>query len=741
MTILSVLRASGLLLAIVSGAAISAPASAQALERSLRSTTTGGAQIFARVPAGWRAGDPLVVVNHGYSLGFDNSPSLGPLAELLLAQGSAVAASGYRTGGWALFVALDDNLLLIERFSAEFGAPGALFAVGGSMGGLTSLKMAEDPRFAARIAGAYALCPPADGLHAWDSGFDLRMIYDAVCDGVGGGELLTGDAPLEWAVNLPDIPLEVDLTDRSDPALRTLARITQCTGVTLPSFLRTPPQRDRLRAIQALSGIDDDEFLITNLGYSVFGMSELVRATDKLAGRNPFDNTHTRYVWALPPAQQAGNTIDDRVQRVAGDAFARLALAHSSQVNGNASVPILSLHTSRDQLVPAWHQRQLRGWYGHSDAANLVQGIVVESRRSHCDFRGPELEAGWNALRQWVADGRKPSVADVQQRCLGIATAASECRIDATASLPQNLPAPPPTEATPDSRYAQSGIWYDPRRNGEGLFIEELDGSLNARDEPQRRRVAISWYTYAPGAAGGGAQRWITGVGVAHAHGVVIEDAVLVFDGRLGAANPVRRVPFGRIELVFDRDTTQTSPAASTARLRWQGPPGWGSGELALERLAWARTGLSDSALNARSPPIDTGSSRRGGIYFDPSRDGQGFFVQQQQGPAGQPTRSFLAFFTFDASGNPLWLLGADGVSANGRIVFDPVISTRGTRFDAFDPAQVQRLRWGRVELQYRDCDIIALNWWADDPQLGSGQMPVQRVVARRGAATGCTPG
>jgi hypothetical protein len=740
MTIFPALRTAALLLAMLLGAASSPSASAQSVERSLRSSTPGGAQIFARVPAGWQAGGPLVVVNHGYSLGFDDSPSLGPLAELLLSQGYAVAASGYRTGGWALFVALDDNVLMIERFSAEFGAPGQLFAVGGSMGGLTSLKMAEDPRFAPRLAGAYSLCPPADGLRAWDSGFDLRMIYDAVCDGVGGGELLTGDAPLAWALNLSDIALNVDLTDRNDPALRTLARITQCTGVTLPSFLRTSPQRDRLRQIQALSGIDDEEFLLTNLGYSVFGMSELVRAPDKLAGSNPFDNTGARYVLALPPAEQAASTIDGRVERIAGDPFARLALAHSSQVNGNASVPIMSLHTSGDQLVPAWHQRQLRGWYAHSDAANLVQGIVVESERSHCDFRAPELEAGWNALRQWVADGRKPSVAEVQQRCLGTASAASECRIDATASLPQNLPAPLPTNAAPDARFAHSGVWFDPRRDGEGLFIEELDGSLNTRDEPQRRRVALSWYTYAPGADSAGAQRWITGVGVAHGNGVVIEDAVLVFDGRLGAATPVRRVPFGRIEIVFDRDIALNSPAASTARLRWQGPPGWGSGELVLRRLVWARSGLSDPALAAASPAIDTGSSRRSGIYYDPARDGQGFVLHQQQGAAGQPARSFLAFFTFDANGNPLWLLGVDGVSANGRIVFDPVTTTRGARFDAFEPAQVQRLRWGRLELEYSGCDITAVNWRADDPRQGNGRMAVQRIVARRGAATGCTP-
>jgi hypothetical protein len=742
-------RATGLGLALLLLGGV-APVAAQSGPRELRTITAGGANVYMRLPAGWRAGGPLVVVSHGYSLDFDEMPDLGPLVELQLAQGYAVAASGFRTRGWAPYVALDDNALLVERFTAEFGAPGQILAVGGSMGGLISLRMGEDRRFAGRVAGVYALCPVVDGGRAWDSGFNLRIVYDAVCAGVGGGELLQGDAPLNWAMNLAEVPESISFDSRSDPAVRTAARITQCTGVTLPAFLRTSAQRDRLATIKALSGINDEEFLLLNLGYATFGLSELVRAPDKAAGSSPFDNRLVRHADALPPAQAATSSIDERVRRVAPDRFARLRLLEASNANGLGSAPIVSLHTSGDELVPAWHQRLLRTRYRGQPVAygapgfespNLLSAIVLESEGSHCSFNQPELEAGWNALRQWIADGRKPSVAELAQRCRDSGGAAA-CRIDAQASASSMLAQVPRTllPYAPASANSRSGIWFDPARGGEGLVIEEIDESLSARENAFPQRAVVSWYTYAPGAAGGGAQRWITGLGVAHGDALVIDDAVLVSGGRLGQAVPVTRTRFGRIEIVFEEAAGNADPQAVTARLRYAATAaGYGSGELALRRLVFSRAGASTSAIEAGTAAGDPLRTARSGIYSSPLIDGQGLVLQQQQ--AGATVTSFLGVYAFDADGAPLWLSGANGISGGGRIVFDGVLATRGARFDAFDPAAVQRIPWGRVELEYAGCEITALAWQANDPRLGSGRIAVQRTVrtAYVGNLGGCT--
>ena len=732
-------------------AAWAPPAAAQAGERQWRAVTEGGANVFARVPAGWRPGDPLVVVNHGYSLDFDDSPSLGPLVDLQLAQGYAVAASGFRTRGWGPYTALEDNARLVEGFTAQFGAPGALYAVGGSMGGLVSLRMGEDRRFRDRIAGVYALCPPADGARAWDSGFNLRMVYDATCAGVGGGELLTGDPPLDWAMNLADVPENVEFDSRSDPAVRTVARITQCTGVTLPPFLRTAPQRARLATIQALSGVTNEDFLLLNLGYATFGLSELVRTPDKAAGLSPFDNRWTNYASALPPAEAAAATIDARVRRVAADRFARLRLMEVSNAQGFGGAPVLSLHTSGDELVAPWHQRQLRIRYRGAavpmgapgfDTPNLVSAIVTEAERSHCGFTRAELETGWNALRQWVADGRRPAVADLRQRCLATGVAAAECRIDPAASADAALPpVPAPLIARPPTtQVSRSGIWFDPARGGEGFVIEELDRTLEPAENAFPQRVILSWYTYAAGPDGGGAQRWFSGLGLAQGDGFVVDELVEVTGGRFLSTAPVQRARFGRVEVVFEEAAGNTDPLAVTARLRYAGAPGYGSGELALRRLVASRDGAS-SAARETGATSDPRAGASGGIYAFDGVDGQGFVLQEQV-RAGVST-FFLGVFGFDAAGAPLWLSAADGVRSGDRLVFDGVLATRGARFDAFDPAAVQRIPWGRIELELRDCDVVAFAWRANDPALGEGRIAVRRAVpvAEGAATTGCVAG
>ena len=113
-----------------------------------------------------------------------------------------------------------------------------------------------------------------------------------------------------------------------------------------PSFLRTPPQRDRLRDLKRLSTIDDDDFLATNLGYAVFGLADLVRAPDKLAGANPFDNRGIDYAANRGPLDTPA--IDARIARVAREPFATLRLREVSDLRGAGRVPIVSLHTSGD---------------------------------------------------------------------------------------------------------------------------------------------------------------------------------------------------------------------------------------------------------------------------------------------------------------------------------------------------------------------------------------------------------
>jgi hypothetical protein len=218
-------------------------ASVASAQTILTGTTTSGAYYRIAVPSGWKNGDTLILFQHG--LTFEPAgpnPDLGPIADLQLSEGYAIAASSYRQRAWALFTAADDNAELVDTFKAQVGAPGAIIPYGASLGGLIALKLAEDARFAP-VAGVYSACPPAAGSRVWDTAIDLRLAYDVVCH--NAGDLPTGAVPYPWAYDLDDIPSNLsDLTDK-EQLLRTLLPLNQCTGVNLPGWLRNDAMQRR----------------------------------------------------------------------------------------------------------------------------------------------------------------------------------------------------------------------------------------------------------------------------------------------------------------------------------------------------------------------------------------------------------------------------------------------------------------------------------------------------------------
>jgi hypothetical protein len=672
----------------------------------LRGTTPSGASFVIAVPDGWQAGGPLVFINRGFSFDYVTDPSLGPLEEMQLAQGYALAASGFRQRGWALFHALDDNAELLERFRTRFGEPGSLYVAGGSMGGLISLKQAEDPRFAAKTKGVLALCAPALGARTWDYAFDLRMIYDRICDGVGGGELLTGAPPLPYALDLDDIPDDLHDLSLNGGLLRSLARVTQCTGLLLPSQFRNPMQVLRLEQLKLVSGLRDEDFIATNLGYAIFGMSELVRAPDKLDARGPFDNRYVEY---------ATSGFDSGIVRYAADPFAALDLRAASDLRGAGTARIVSLTTSRDELVVPQHLDALTSTYPSS---RLTAGFVTEPEASHCGFNDAELAAGWNALREWSNGAPQPTVAAIQSRCVA-AGGGSDCRIDANAD-----PATPVRLQARDWTvpFDISGSWFDPSRSGEGIVIE----APRTRDGA----VLVSWYTYNAAGAPGGEQLWIIGAGELYDNTVRVRDAYIARGPRFVAANQTKQLErWGSLDIAFDSVTDGADATGQgRAHVRWIGPGAFGSGERTMIRPTYL--GATPAApANGDAAPV-----HRSGTYTIPGRDGHGVVLQQDI-VAGGAKRSFLTWYTYDIDGNPMWLTGAQ--LAGNALVFD-VIVTRGTRFgSAFNAADVVRVPWGRVTLSPSGCGATGLTsiaWQANDPAYGSGELPLERLSDPRGA-------
>lgn len=422
---------------------------ARAATREISGQTPAGAWYRIDVPDGWKAGDAVVFYQHGFDFSTPSGPpGLGPLKDVALAEGYAIAASSFRERGWALFDAIDDNRDLLAVFTQAFGAPGEMIPFGGSMGGLVALKLAEADGFPP-VRGALAMCPAAAGARLWDSGIDLRLAYAVVCN--GAGDLTRGDAPLWWAPNLDTIPDNLGdlsdlpgLVDNAD-VLNALAQVNRCTGINLPTYLRNDAMKRRLAELMTFTHITDEKFFLTNVGYSTFVLADLVRAPDKLAGLNPFTTMGVDY--SSDPQIAAG------IDRFDADTVAAQALRASSDFNGRiGSAKILSMHTSQDQLVIPGNEDFIRAVV---PANQLTSAIVDEDAPTHCGFNTAEGLAGWEALRAWKDGAPQPSVANLQTACQTIVSrgiAAGPCRFDANAQVvpfddivrPRSVVAQPP---------------------------------------------------------------------------------------------------------------------------------------------------------------------------------------------------------------------------------------------------------------------------------------------------------
>jgi pimeloyl-ACP methyl ester carboxylesterase len=149
-------RTASLLLTLATAALLAACAPANLRESAAPPTAVAPAQAIVDtgelegaayridIPANWNG--QLVVNAHGYETA--GSPRELPLPfpsgmEPLLAQGYAIATSGYSAQGWAIPEAIADTERLRAHFVARHGAPTRAWLVGWSMGGLVALASAE----------------------------------------------------------------------------------------------------------------------------------------------------------------------------------------------------------------------------------------------------------------------------------------------------------------------------------------------------------------------------------------------------------------------------------------------------------------------------------------------------------------------------------------------------------------------------------------------------------------------
>lgn len=380
----------------------------------LDGTTKGGAYFSIVVPDAWN-GD-LAIWSHGFSLSPIGPVSdLGPLVDLQLAQGYAVAASSYQQTGWAVFKTKNDVQNMVNVFEANFGTPNNVLLTGASLGGIVTTTIIEQASIG-NVVGAFTFCGANAGSRNWDAALDLRLIYDAVCADVPTSFIPGG------AEGLPAGSTRT-VTDN-------VLSVNECLGQLVPEAFRTASQVAHLATFLVATQIPEN-FINTDIGfYTTLGMSDLVHDPAKLDNRIGVTNIGVDY---------KDSAINAAIERVSPNKGAANRLAKNYTPDGDVGSTVhVALHTDKDGLVIVENESE---YASVAPTDKFTVAVAVEAFPTHCGNTPAELVASWESMRGWADGGPQPTAASIQGTCMFIEATnpllfPGPCRIDPTFVIP-----------------------------------------------------------------------------------------------------------------------------------------------------------------------------------------------------------------------------------------------------------------------------------------------------------------
>ncbi len=311
----------------------------------------------------------FVVFAHGYMA--PNRPSGVPeeqlntlgisLPELLNKLGYGFAASGYSKNGLAILQGYEDTSDLVQSIIKPTFHPSKVYIIGASEGGLVAALSAE--RLHHVYDAALASCGPVGAFEPQINYFgDFRVLFDYFFPDLGLGDPVSipQDVIDNWDnVYLPSI--QKALADNPDAKMQ------------LINIMQAPVPDD--------PAVDASDSIIQAIWYQVFATND---ATATLGGQ-PFDNHDRVYT-----GSQDDTRLNEMVRRFTADPVAVAQMRAHYETSGRPRIPLVTIHTSGDPVVPAWQEtlykektRQAGGFFRHTD--------FLFSGYGHCTFTTSEV--------------------------------------------------------------------------------------------------------------------------------------------------------------------------------------------------------------------------------------------------------------------------------------------------------------------------------------------------------------
>ncbi|WP_149830588.1 alpha/beta hydrolase [Streptomyces tailanensis] len=420
------------------------PQTAAATTERLSGALPDGATWIADVPENWNG--TLIVFSHGFGVTTAQNAPSEAVRLRLLEEGYALTGSSYDTSEtlWALESAERDQLATVEAVTAKIGEPTRTLSIGQSMGGLVNAQLARSG--AGGIDGALGLCGLVAGANDLEN-YQLDAEYTIA-------RLLLTDTP----VKLVDFASQAEATATAQQltAAVTAAQETpegRARIALAAAYLNLPawaPGKER-PAPGDWAGRQAQQYDWFARGILSFVEGGRYHIEKALGGNNSW-NKGVDYARVLSASQhaplvkamykeagldlRADLTNLTRNATITASPSAVATAERTSSAGQGLAVPLLDIHTTADDLVPAEQETRFAARVRASgDAAQLRQAYV--ERAGHCNFTTAETVAALHTLEHRLDTGHWGAAATAG----ALQTAAVQLGLDGAAYVPYR-PAP-----------------------------------------------------------------------------------------------------------------------------------------------------------------------------------------------------------------------------------------------------------------------------------------------------------
>ena len=298
------------------------------------------------------------------------------LPDVMTSLGFAFATNSYSKTGLAVLQGMDDIRDLVDIFTAEKGAPERVYLIGASEGGIITTLLAEQhpDEFDAGVAA----CGPI-GSFRYQIGYfgDARVTFEVFWPG-----LIPGD-PLHPSQDLIDMWPDYYENVVKPAVLADPARLWQWATVARLPF--DPDNYDETI----------EESVNAALRYAVLNFNDVVETI----GGFPFGNMRRWY-----EGSANDEWLNEHVTRVKADLGALVEMRQNYDTTGRLDVPLVTIHTTKDQQVPFRHEKLYAGKTYQSGDFNVLHETFWYERYGHCNFTSDEALAAFFEMLSLAGD-------------------------------------------------------------------------------------------------------------------------------------------------------------------------------------------------------------------------------------------------------------------------------------------------------------------------------------------------